>query len=239
MFCGGTFVPGERGEDIIPRWYAKAIGHPTTGTVQLGFVEPNDSVFFDPELSQTVAAKQFRVRYVCPGCNSAWMSVIENEAKPHLLPMTQGTAVELDADAQRDIATWAQLKAILWDHHEHPQLLPVSTASTSRATRPLYDLAVTIGHVESDSPMTINIVKQLGSADVGTGATPVLRVTISFHHLVVQVSTVLDGALPVELLREMSGPFAGIWPPPIGNEQRTVRWPPGPPLTAAELYRHL
>lgn len=237
FFCTSTFVAGGKGEDIIPRWYAKAIGHPVTGEVVFGLADSTASVFSDPAASQTVAAKEFRVPDVCPSCNNGWMSQIERHAKPHLLQMMSCSDLDLTPEAQREVAEWAQIKAILWDHLERPQRLPESIPKAFYAGRPLQGMAVVLGRVASESAMDIASVRHVGSLNLGGsgGGDEVLRVTIRFDHLVLQVSVALGGVVPVELLREACGPFIGIWPPRPGRESDVVHWPPAQTLTPKEL----
>lgn len=237
LFCTSTFVRGGKGEDIIPRWYAKSIGHPRTGEVILGLVDSTASVFSDPTATQTVAAKEFRVPDVCPSCNNGWMSQIEQHASPHLLLMMGGSTVDLDPTAQREVAEWAQLKAILWDHLESPKRLPATTAAAFFAARPLRQMSVVLGAVESESSMDLAIVRNVGTLRLGGsgGGDEILRVTIRFDHLVLQVSTALGRAVPVELLREAAGPFIGLWPPRLGQESEAVIWPPPRALSPKDL----
>ena len=237
LFCSSSFPPGAKGEDIIPRWYATAIGHPVTSEVLFGLADSTASVFSEPTASQTVAAKQFRVPDVCPACNNGWMSQIEQHAKPHLLQMMGGSAIDLAPSAQREVAEWAQLKAILWDHLETPQRLPATYATAFFTTRPLRHMSVVLGGVESESSMDIAIARHVGMLRLGGsgGGDEILRVTIRFDHLLLQVGTALRSAVPVELLREASGPFVGIWPPRLGQESDAVHWPPPAAVSPTEL----
>jgi hypothetical protein len=50
---------------------------------------------------------------VCGRCNSGWMSQIENSAQKYLTPLVSGSPTRLGGEAQRAIATWSALKAIV------------------------------------------------------------------------------------------------------------------------------
>lgn len=52
------------------------------------------------------------VRVVCAKCNSGWLSSIQNTAKPHLVPLIQGSECIIGADAQAAIATWATMASM-------------------------------------------------------------------------------------------------------------------------------
>jgi hypothetical protein len=70
----------------------------------------------------TVKSKTLRV--VCTTCNNEWMSQLEVEAKPFLIPMMQGKPLMLAAAALTKVRRWATLKLMIAEFHrpEHSVL---------------------------------------------------------------------------------------------------------------------
>ena len=57
-----------------------------------------------------------KAKIVCKGCNSGWMSRIQNAAKPYLVPLIQGRRVTLNAAAQRALAAWCAMVTMTGDY---------------------------------------------------------------------------------------------------------------------------
>jgi hypothetical protein len=55
------------------------------------------------------------LRVVCRGCNSGWMSQIQNNAKPALLPLLQGRRYIPNREQQRRIAAWAVMFTMVFE----------------------------------------------------------------------------------------------------------------------------
>jgi hypothetical protein len=56
-----------------------------------------------------------KVKCVCAKCNNEWMSALEVEAKPFLLPLILGKQAELSGAQQLAIATWSLKTAMVFD----------------------------------------------------------------------------------------------------------------------------
>lgn len=54
-----------------------------------------------------------KVRVFCDECNNGWMSQLEAAAKPIVVTLVMGQAVELDAIAQQIVANWVALKGLV------------------------------------------------------------------------------------------------------------------------------
>jgi hypothetical protein len=50
-----------------------------------------------------------KVRVVCKECNSGWLSVIQERAKPILIPIIQGKPATLGAEAQQIVSNWCAM----------------------------------------------------------------------------------------------------------------------------------
>src|SRR6266478_112392 len=107
IFCG---KPGMSNEDVWGRWlrpyvradmrkhhfYAERInrpGEPNTASARLRAGDPLHS----------------KVRVVCETCNNGWMSMIQERAKPILIPLIQGKATILGIEAQQTVASWCAM----------------------------------------------------------------------------------------------------------------------------------
>jgi len=56
-----------------------------------------------------------KIRAVCQSCNNGWMSSWETPAKTLLAPMIRGQAIRLSEVDQLTLATWATIKAYVYD----------------------------------------------------------------------------------------------------------------------------
>jgi hypothetical protein len=114
IFCGGTPVTREH---LWPDWLRRELAitesfdHRIEGEVD--GLETRDINFSRPPFNQVVRA-------VCAACNGGWMSRIEANAKPILQDLVYGHGRRLDRDDKRKLATWAFLKACVFDEL-HPQ----------------------------------------------------------------------------------------------------------------------
>ena len=120
IFCGDTPVSREhlwpdwlRREAMIRQRFDFRIEQEADG------VETRDKRFPAPPFNQVVKA-------VCARCNGGWMSKIEASAKPILQDLIYAKGRTLDPDDQRKLATWAFLKACVFDElHPNERVVPI------------------------------------------------------------------------------------------------------------------
>jgi hypothetical protein len=75
-----------------------------------------------------------KVAIVCTDCNSSWLSRIQENAKPHLLPLLEGkTNIVIGATAQKAIATWATMATITGEFI-HRRLSSIAISNEARET---------------------------------------------------------------------------------------------------------
>jgi len=98
IFCGRT--QRQTKEHAVPLWFAKL--KPANYSVRVEGEHRNIRKW--NFLSDKV---ELKVRGCCTRCNSGWMSDLEQEAKPVLLPLVAGAEVHLPGSAQSVIARWA------------------------------------------------------------------------------------------------------------------------------------
>jgi hypothetical protein len=57
-----------------------------------------------------------QVHNVCSDCNNGWLSQIQNDAKPFLIPLFEGRVVNLDQAAQENVAIWITMATMTGEH---------------------------------------------------------------------------------------------------------------------------
>ncbi len=232
LFCTGPVARGKRGEDMVPKWYAKALGHPTLGRATVGRIRPTGAHMRLSRRTQTIAAREFRLPNVCTECNTQWMSKLESHAKRVALGMTRGQAVNLDLRHRRLLAAWAQLKAICWNAlGPKDWTIPPAEKAVFMNVQPLPGWSVVAAHVRPDSPIDVTFMSASGQLG-GLPQVAAFRVLIHLGELALIVGGVISGGSRSLLAAALgSGPeeiLIRIWPPvrSIDPEHRPLVWPP-------------
>jgi len=130
IFCP---QPANSAEDIWSSWILEELKPSQPIRITRGKIK-----------SEWIDDPRVRVKCVCKKCNNEWMSDIENENKPHMLPMINGKPAVLEPKKQKLLTRWAILKAMVID-------------GSSKSRKPFYD--------ESDRA---NIKPPLRAIPVGT-----------------------------------------------------------------------
>jgi hypothetical protein len=213
--CASSAAGPRSREHLWPDWLRKeaAIGEPFEFRIEqeADGVETQDVTFNTLPFTQTVRA-------VCVRCNGGWMSMIEANARPILFDLIYGRGRTLDRAERRKLATWAFLKACVFDE-THPRERVVPAAHRERLFRykqvPATGLAVWLGTYEAKE--VGHYAYQGLRVGVPEGPAPegptIYIVTISVGMLIVQVAGSLlsypsfdDLLVPAELH------VAKIWP---------------------------
>jgi hypothetical protein len=125
VFCGRTPVTREH---LWPDWLRREAQLRDAFEFRIqqdaDGVETRDITFTTPPFTQVVRA-------VCARCNGGWMSEIEENAKPILQDLIYANGRTLDRDDQRKLASWAFLKACIFDEL-HPTERAVPTVHRQR-----------------------------------------------------------------------------------------------------------
>jgi hypothetical protein len=108
IFCGGF---GLTKEHVLPDWLRSIFPRLPTDMHTVGTVDwihlPTVGVIPLPSRRQRQGqAGSRKVKVVCKGCNTGWLSTMEEATKPILSPLVQGTAGMLKAAEQRALAAW-------------------------------------------------------------------------------------------------------------------------------------
>jgi hypothetical protein len=118
-------------EHVWPQWLAEVLTDRTPQRFVRTSVHGVQGAWSQPMFKQTVRA-------VCSDCNGGWMSGLEGDRRRVLSPMIRGMAVQLGADTQKLIATWAlktALMAMRRGREEHSHSVCALAVSRERATR--------------------------------------------------------------------------------------------------------
>jgi hypothetical protein len=97
--CAFCNQPGVTKEHVWPDWMRKQGVIPAGAGTHVVESSRSTRVFQAP-LGDT------QVRQVCGKCNSGWMSRLEAEAAPLLMPMFEGSAIALDGTSQDTLSKW-------------------------------------------------------------------------------------------------------------------------------------
>jgi len=243
-FCGAASSFSK--EHVWPQWLAKyttvdcptrmtasaSVSHDTEGIAD---IRPLDL------LERPGSVLGFQVREVCERCNNGWMSRLEAQAGPLLVPLMRGLRVQITPADATVIATWATKSTYRNEYIGVPGIERRPTPATSAARRrELMDLQVPpaqtrvwaarhIGrfHVDMRSA-EMEVVKVPDPTT--TDAFKVLTTAISVEQLTLLVwSTDCTGTEPPRL---HPAEWLPLWPQP-----RDLRWPPPRSIPDAEVER--
>lgn len=228
IFCGAR--PTTR-EHVWPDWLRRRLGEEETmghtGLLELGG-EVSELFSYDDKPYKTTA------NVVCAACNNGWMSRGEEAARPYLAGMVEGRGRELHAGGQAELARWALLKAIIFDHaapKEGRSVNPALAAYLHRHGEPPPGCWVWMGAYGGELPgfaaMTALAVGT--DQDPYTGERNVWVRTFSLGPVVFQVFSTAAAALA-----DHDPGWAALPDPPrviqIWPTGGSVRWLPAPAL---------
>jgi hypothetical protein len=103
-FCGG---PGLTGEHVWPEWIERLL--PGAGDFTLS----RSSTRRPGVRTWSTRSLDVRVKQICCGCNTGWMSDLEGAARPLLAPMIRGEPTSVGVSVQQVVATWATKTAMM------------------------------------------------------------------------------------------------------------------------------
>lgn len=162
------------------------------------------------------------VRAVCKDCNNGWMKRWEDAAAPLIEPMIKGQPAQLTVDQQLAVATWAAMKAAVFEYawSEDTALTAADRDVIRTQDRPPASVQVRLAAIELDgSPLR---ARGVGYVDNRTGE-KIICLTLVIGCLVVQVFG--GPGAGTHGLQTSSMPRTDrirIFPPATN----TVQWPP-------------
>jgi len=111
LFCGATVGGAERArEHVVPEWLRLHLDANDEMVYQA--TAATSDRLIDQEREHALSA--FVEGQVCRPCNNGWMSALENEAKPFLIPLIAGeSSLGLNDSARRVLARWTAKTAYM------------------------------------------------------------------------------------------------------------------------------
>jgi hypothetical protein len=182
-----------------------------------------------------------RIKCVCRACNNGWMSRLQENAKPFLVPMLEGNAITLRRLGQTTLAAWVAMMVMVSEHlHDEMVAIPAADRQWLRANlRPPSHWRIWIGrHAAVTHPLfTHNIVsfapekeiERLGLAASLPANSQTSTILLGKHLLIY----VMSSAVARSIIRRWTIPapvgagLAQIWP----LAAHAVTWPTGDALT--------
>jgi len=110
VFCGGQPVSDE---DIYTKWLRRHVLRKKGADPQHLMSYSRKWVAGNAEWERARRALTDKVHAPCRRCNSGWMSGFEQRLHSPLASMIDGNAVILTESQQRDLASWALIKAMM------------------------------------------------------------------------------------------------------------------------------
>lgn len=148
IFCGS---PGLTGEHIWADWLKNYIPREMESYSKASSIIHADRTVAHVK-KQGGDPHSRKVKVVCGGCNSGWMSQLQERAKPILIPLINGQPTVLDLKKQAIISAWVSMAMIVADLVD-PDKSAVSTADHKyfyeKQMAPL-NWAIWIGDYERD-----------------------------------------------------------------------------------------
>jgi hypothetical protein len=96
-----------------------------------------------------------RIRCVCGTCNSGWMSVIQNQTKPILIPLLKGDRYTLRKRDQAILATWITMFTMVAEFRLRPGELAAISADERKqfmkTQNPLPNWKIWIGAIDDEN----------------------------------------------------------------------------------------
>lgn len=231
MTC--TFC-GERGprarEDVIPQWVAAEVGGSAPIRVEQAHAQDGHAHRLPTRQMGSVAA--FKYPDVCHDCNTGWMSDLEEQAKPILLPMIRGQQTSLSTDGLGIVAFWSIKTALMFDAFHQPRKIPADegTRLVYRERKPFDHCQIRLGaYVAPRDGVWLPWARNTAHLTVEGPDHPLIEqdlvlIPFAFKHLLVWANVLVGNPVdgPFQGFRPPSGlEFVQAWPT-VGR----VDWPP-------------
>ena len=217
---------------MISLWLSDELD--STGKVITEFItempgKPRSSRFQDFGNLATV-----KLHRVCNMCNNEWMSELERQTSPILIPMIRGQSTELSPEQQHQISAWCQLKCLTLDAF-YPRtyggiqhLPPKTSHAFGQLYQPLLNSTVTLSRfIPSKANEKVRFGRYMSNlpADDVRASLDVVIVTLALGQLLLQVSIGASGDVPARQAGYslVTRPALQCWPtfgaqhwPPVG-----------------------
>lgn len=222
LACGTTGSPATR-EHVFSSWLLKEFGPDASMALYRHSGDGSQR-----QVRAEMKLDSFRLKKICEGCNSGWMSDLEGSAKPLVLALIKDGR-QLDSlleDERRTLARWAAKTAIVESHAVGAEC-PVN-ADFLKKIRTSFDgtpgrLAVAARHTEAHGfgHLQVGVIRDL----IGGGKAAGNIIMIALPRLAFACAFPMLQELPFEC-RSVEGLYTPLWPPARG--WRPMRQTPMP-----------
>ncbi|MBI4923876.1 MAG: hypothetical protein HY834_19255 [Devosia nanyangense] len=181
-----------------------------------------------------------RARVVCRKCNNEWMSVLQTEAKPFLLPLVRGERIPLFIRQQSILAAWISMFVMVAEHRDSDRRVIATSPAARRAfmdtRRAPKHWKIWIGHYERHKWVPVvahsaaEIVSDTHDGMYAPPNRPVAPNTHATTFVVGKLFVHVFGSTMPRVLRKQDVPVSGVsrlWP----FWESPIWWPPKVTLT--------
>jgi hypothetical protein len=189
-----------------------------------------------------------RIKCVCRACNNEWMSRLQEEVRPSLVPLLTGETVTLHRLAQRRLASWITMTVMVAEHADsgHATISAKERASFRKTHSPGRHWRIWIGRhrrfraelfTHNALPFgTEEEIKRLGrEADNAPPNTQTTTICLGKELIVHVMSSIVAGDLVRrwQLPSDIAPCLTQIWPVKTSR----IAWPPRVALTDPGIDR--
>jgi len=224
-------------EHIFAEWIGAVVGAGRAGVIVRNTFNLDETI----RPAWHTQNLDLRVRMACESCNTGWMSNLETEVRPIMMPMIRGNAkVPLTLRGQRAVATWAVKTAMVAEFLQKPP----TRYFTQAERRFLVDEVVPSRNLGAFVWIGRYASKDNGLHGLATTMTQADRVSrahlsmFALGQFAIQVLVERGAVGQRERLAVRPGPWdqllSQIWPPPtlFGANGGLFFWPPPSLITA-------
>jgi hypothetical protein len=239
IFCG---EPGVTKEHVWPAWLLPYL--PRDAVNHASLTETHHRTHVEREVHVHAGAPYSgRLRIVCRNCNNEWMSVLQNEAKPILLPLVLGEAHTLYRKHQKILAAWMAMFAMVAEFRSKTErriaISPVQRRYLMDLRRPPAHWKIWIGYFEREQLKgvyfhnVLPIHKRLGNEPTTANGYPLPNTQTTSIVVGKLYAHMISAAGPgiVNRQRITTAPVVQLWP----IAKSPLKWPRRPSLTDAEV----
>ncbi len=230
VFCDAEISAGAPPEHVLPKWLGRRF-------------RPKGAVFKHTERPEIRGDKEYppavpdyqskkfdlTAKTVCAKCNHKWMSDLETQASPLLVPMIEGKARDLSVEQQALLSGWVAKTALTWDQSQPPnrRLFPLELCRALYKHRlPPPGSRVRLARYEGESPEFVQMIydglySEVPDDPVSPGAPQAHRAAIRIGQLVAEFVVADDPGAVIRETGDIGSLLLTIWPSVSGH-----RWPP-------------
>ena len=229
IFCGKFQVSREH---VLPAWLKELFPRDEHSTHTFGTINPS-SIIGIPRIVQRKRpghSGTAKVRVVCESCNSGWLSRLEEDVKPILIPLINGKRCGLPLDMQKTLATWAA-KTAMTAEQARPRERGISQAERSwlkeHLIPPSY-WSVWLAGYDGESWCDLGMTQQRGRLQESPISSPKVEshyihaTTLGIGRVVFLVVGTMWKPAPEVFSRFDGKGLFRIWP----SLPRSILWPP-------------